>query len=189
MAELSLQHNQLFETTKRCTRCGQTKALAQFFNRSHNRKFGPSWCLECHRAWSMRPEIAAKRKANYGNRFSKDLSFRASSMARSVKHRAIQLSVPCDVTSEWVETRLRSGKCELTGLPFVISNARREIYSPSIDRVDSAAGYLQQNCRVVIWGVNAALNNWGLEAFAPVARSLIAILDRGRNGADNSGLC
>jgi hypothetical protein len=38
-----------------------------------------------------------------------------------------------------------------------------------VDRIDSTKGYVHGNVRVVLWGINAACNSWGHEAYEEIA--------------------
>ena len=61
----------------------------------------------------------------------------------------------CTLTVEWIEQRLLQGVCEVTGIAFERKGDRRP-FMPSIDRIDSSKGYTPENCRVVLWIINAA---------------------------------
>lgn len=67
-----------------------------------------------------------------------------------------------NLDEDWFSKRLKSGKCEITGLPMQSKpyqkDARgvRSFYSPSVDRIDNSQGYLKSNCRMVCWGFNLA---------------------------------
>lgn len=55
----------------------------------------------------------------------------------------------------WVQQRLKAGVCEITGIPFV-TDVPRHPFLPSLDRVDSSRGYVPDNCRAILWMLNAA---------------------------------
>jgi len=46
------------------------------------------------------------------------------------------------------------GYCEITGLPFSLDGGISP-YSPSLDRIDNTRGYVQDNCRYILNGINA----------------------------------
>ncbi len=54
------------------------------------------------------------------------------------------------------------GRCAVTGIDFTaeVVNGSRP-HSPSIDRIDSSAGYSLGNCRIVCLAANLAMNVWG----------------------------
>lgn len=62
-----------------------------------------------------------------------------------------------------IAARLATGKCELSGLPFNFQGSHGGWANPSIDRINSRDGYLYENVRIILQGLNAALGNWGEE--------------------------
>ena len=70
----------------------------------------------------------------------------------TAKYRAKKESLPFDLTHEWASARW-TGYCEMSGIQFVL-NKSRSSFSPTIDKVDSSLGYVQSNCRFVLFGVN-----------------------------------
>jgi hypothetical protein len=80
-----------------------------------------------------------------------------------------------NLSRSWAEERLRHGVCELTGIPFDLSNAdlkKRNWRSPSIDKIDPNGEYTVENCRMTIYGVNAMMNNWGVGPILEVADAI-----------------
>lgn len=65
------------------------------------------------------------------------------------------------------------GKCAVSGMPFTDAS-KRGPFSPSIDRIDSAKGYVQGNVRMVCLIANLAMNEWGYEALKSLAECIIA---------------
>lgn len=80
---------------------------------------------------------------------------------------------PADISDLW---RRSGGCCELSGLKFDLLNLRghrRRPFAPSIDRIDSTLGYTVQNCRLVVVILNLAINEFGEDVFAQVARAFL----------------
>jgi hypothetical protein len=104
------------------------------------------------------------------------MRFRARELVRAIGKRCRSAGLPFDLDIDWLTGRLESGRCELTGLEFdtVVSRKRGGPFSPSVDRIVPSAGYTKSNCRVVIFAVNAALSDWGLGVFIPIAEALVA---------------
>ena len=64
-------------------------------------------------------------------------------------------------------------RCEVSGLPFRLTESiNRPPFAPSIDRIHGPDGYTAPNCRLVCVAVNIAMNEWGAEAFADIARAV-----------------
>jgi len=78
-----------------------------------------------------------------------------------------------DVLALWARS---GGRCELTLIPFDLVNVdgfKRRPYAPSIDRIDGSKGYAPGNCRLVTVVANLAINEWGEDVFARVARAYL----------------
>jgi len=77
----------------------------------------------------------------------------------------------------WLMTQLQNQdyKCLLTGRKFqhYSEEFKRNPWCMSIDRIDSKLGYIESNCRVVCYAVNAAMNEWGESVFAEIANKYI----------------
>lgn len=78
----------------------------------------------------------------------------------------------CDLTREWIEERLSKGVCEMSGLPFEITQKRGK-NSPSVDRIVPGGPYTVENCRLVLWSVNQALCNYGEDYVLSVFASIL----------------
>jgi hypothetical protein len=76
----------------------------------------------------------------------------------------------------WVRERLERGACELSGLPFKLERGGRtgNPFGPSIDRIDCTKPYTEENCRVIVWALNAAFAEWGEDEFRLIARAWLA---------------
>lgn len=94
----------------------------------------------------------------------------------AAKGRAIKRNIPFDLTYEWGEKRW-TGFCELTGIPFSPRRgASSSIFSPSLDKIIPAKGYVQTNCRFILFGVNNLKHDGTDEEMYMVAKSLISHL-------------
>lgn len=149
----------LVEATKVCSKCKEPKTLSQF--NSHGNGRLASRCKQCrrveHRAWKQRNP--------------------ARRLWRSAVCASLTRGIECTLTLEWVEQKL-AGVCEVTGLPFVFDQGRHA-FMPSIDRIDSSKGHTPENCRAVLWIINAAKNDLGEDAFQSALRQVAeAMLER-----------
>jgi hypothetical protein len=96
------------------------------------------------------------------------------------KHNAKQRGLEFSLTLKWVEQRLQSGVCEVTGIAFVRGTSRHP-FLPSIDRIDSDKGYTPENCRVVLWIINAAKQALPEDDFQSALRQVAeAVVERFR---------
>ena len=98
-----------------------------------------------------------------------------------VKKRANKKNIECFSVKEFHEIINRSQeKCEMTDIQFTFEKKPgRHIWNPwmpSVDRIDSSKGYTLDNCRLVCWGVNNGLNQWGEEVFKKVCQKMVAKL-------------
>lgn len=90
----------------------------------------------------------------------------------NAKNRSLKKGFPFDLTREWCE-RVWTGKCAVTGLPFAFGTQTHFPFSPSIDRIDSALGYTQTNCRFVLFAINSLKGTGTDEQMLQIAQALI----------------
>jgi hypothetical protein len=84
--------------------------------------------------------------------------------------------IPFAITCDDIEALLceQNYHCAVTGIPLAMPERhKRKAFSPSIDRIIPALGYVPANLRIVGRMVNTAINDWGLEAFLEIARQSI----------------
>ncbi len=151
---------------KHCQRCDKTK-LAKAFASNKSRSDGrQQYCKDCTRQYGRRYYRAnAEKMAEIFDRsfakFYSTMKGRATHLLNNARARSSRMGLSFDLTREWVLERLNAGKCEVTGIPFVIATGqgrghRVNSFSPSIDRIDANGHYTQGNCRVVVWIYNRA---------------------------------
>lgn len=121
-----------------------------------------------------RPEVAARRKANFQRwkaehrehlrqrEAVRKLEKRAQCLVGTVRTRCHRRNLEFDLDPyiAEIQKRIDRGLCEVTGVPFDLSPGRK-FNSPSIDRIDPRKGYVYSNIRIVLNLVNAALGDWG----------------------------
>jgi hypothetical protein len=92
------------------------------------------------------------------------------------RHRAKKIGVPCDLTWEYVRDNW-TGKCALTGLPFVFVEEGRDQhispYSPSLDRIEPKKGYTIGNVRWVLNAINMFRSNNSDDVMLSIAKALL----------------
>ncbi len=100
---------------------------------------------------------------------------RAKDLIRHARERATKKGVPFNLDSYVlnIQQRINHGTCEVTGLPFNLEGGRTWD-SPSLDRIESSAGYLHSNIRVVCHAVNSAMGDWGEQKMVELALGVLA---------------
>lgn len=95
-------------------------------------------------------------------------------LLRAASDRARAKGLPFTLTEEWATTRW-TGRCEISGISFVVKNTGEpgpKFFSPSIDQIEAKAGYTPENCRFVLWAVNALKHDGSDEDMILVAKSI-----------------
>ena len=103
------------------------------------------------------------------------LEGKARTLYDGAKNRAKKDKLNFNLTVEHIINLMSLGVCQLTGIPFSyeLHSFRQNPKSPSLDKIDSSKGYTIENVRVVLWLVNAALQECSdLEAL-PILEALV----------------
>lgn len=95
-------------------------------------------------------------------------------LLRSAESRANKKKVPFALTTAWAVEKW-SAQCALTGLDFMLGQrgSGPKGLSPSIDRIKPEVGYTPDNCRFVIWAVNAFKHDGDDELMYQIAEALL----------------
>lgn len=97
---------------------------------------------------------------------------KANGLIRDAKKRG-----EVSISIEWLTKKLENGVCELTGLPFDMSNGDVNIpkaYAPSLDKIDATnKEYSEDNTRVVLFAVNCALGRFGDTTILPILEAMV----------------
>lgn len=80
--------------------------------------------------------------------------------------------VDFDLDHDWFRVRLAAGICQVSGLPFDLTAAKRVAASPSVDRIDPKGPYTKANCRLILWWINQAFSNMGEDYAFGVFRAI-----------------
>ena len=94
----------------------------------------------------------SKFSKNSQDRYA-SISGRSLALYNSSKRRAKKLNLEFDLSLARIEVSLMLGTCERTGLEFNLDPSDktwRNPFAPSIDRIDSFKGYVNQNIKVVV---------------------------------------
>lgn len=74
-----------------------------------------------------------------------------------------------------IETKIKTGFCEVTGIPFDLrapAKFEQNPYAPSLDRISGDAAYVKGNVRTVCLLYNCARNSHGDDALKLMLSSL-----------------
>lgn len=96
----------------------------------------------------------------------------AKHLHRELRGRAASRGLPFNLKLTYIEKVMEVGICEVSGLPFQYTE-RRGPFSMSIDKIKPELGYVSGNVRAVLWCVNAALGDWGLDVALPVFHAIV----------------
>jgi hypothetical protein len=73
----------------------------------------------------------------------------------AARARARKNGLAFSLDREWIDG-IWKGVCSVSGLAFEMGSVGGGFYSPSIDRIDPALGYVPENCRIVLLAYNRA---------------------------------
>lgn len=107
--------------------------------------------------WKARGRMTwAKMRAEAGSPTARHMKARYPwlSILNGCISRSKKNGRPCDIDREWCVERW-TGRCELTGIEFVLNTPKRDNCAPSIDQIEPGKGYTKDNCRFILWMLNA----------------------------------
>jgi hypothetical protein len=111
---------------------------------------------------------------------------RAGVLCRSAKRTAKLCGLEFNLTPTWIREKLEKGHCEVTGLPFDLTNRNMGVkgpgniqkYAPSLDRKDRTKGYTMENVQLVVWMYNVGKSTYTHEELIEFAHILLAAEQR-----------
>lgn len=95
----------------------------------------------------------------------------------ALKSRAKRRGLAFDLDSEWASSRW-TGNCELSGIPFVLDGTTRNPFTLSVDKIDPKKGYTKDNCRFILWALNAFKGESDDATMLKIARILVTNTSR-----------
>jgi len=173
--------SEIVDGMKVCKTCRKSKQVLCFQVIKNVKSGLRATCKEC-------VEVARKQRLDRPGRMEqrrargrRDASAwrqnnRGRALARDAIGRAASKGLPSTIDPEDIQSRVERGVCELTGLPFDLSQPKglkvRNWRSPSIDQIVPGAGYTKENVRVVLHGFNIMANTWGIGPILEVADAI-----------------
>ena len=144
-----------------CSDCGSVKPVSEFSLTGWKKTYR-SICKVCRNKTAR--ALHQMRKGSTATR--------ASKLTAAAKSRAALKGLPFDLTVQWVQEALDSGRCEATGIAFDLSS-NRGWNTPSLDQIEAGGGYTMDNTRVVLFGLNAACGTWGENRVIEMANAIM----------------
>jgi|688.fasta_scaffold213067_2 hypothetical protein len=161
-----------YEThTIECLHCGKSHTYVR------KRSFKKYCSHKCAVAYNSKLEHNRIIKSRFITEYY--IKFPHKRFLASTKSSAKKRNLVFDISEEWFKNKLEKGYCEITGLPIKTKAyeagkvGERSFYSPSIDRIDNAIGYVESNCRIVCWGLNMAKSKFTDRDLSALALSLV----------------
>jgi len=131
-----------------------------------------------------RKELNRKKREEWA--LANPIKYRARTLVNGAKSRIRKrkkeqnITIPFDLTYDWVEKKLLDGYCEVTGTKFFIKPySKRDDYisvhpfSPSLDQIAPSGGYTMDNVEVVCDQYNKMKGDRHITSAVKIARNLL----------------
>ena len=137
---------------------------------------------------TKRDEIKEAKRKKFEEYALKDpIKYRAGTLYHSAKQRAKNKDIPFTLTRQWVEDKLKKGKCEVTNIKFEIKKYSKagdydciHPHAPSLDQIEPSAGYTKENVQVVVDHFNKMRNDRDMESTVFLAKKIVSAHKRGK---------
>jgi hypothetical protein len=72
-----------------------------------------------------------------------------------------------NITKKWLKSQFKEqdGKCCYSHIKMIITNKKRCLFKPSIERIDCSRPYTKGNCVLVLFGINMGRNAFPLKDY------------------------
>ena len=145
-----------------CSECGKVYQLnKKYFSKGHG-KFR-TVCRDC---------INKHNKLMYNLKYDtiEGVLFLRCKRARE---RARYKNMEFDITPEFLLElwNCQGGKCFYSGLQMTYD--RNDLYTVSVDRIDSNKGYTKKNVVLTCWSVNSMKNSYKYEEFIALCKAVV----------------
>jgi len=157
---------------KCCSRCGQAKLLDQFYDRKDSKDRKRSDCIECTKKHRFIPSAEQVAKWQAAEKERNKIVPRKT-LAGARRQAALRDAVHV-TTDELVDLwRSQDGRCAVTGIKMEWGTQVTTPYSMSIDKIDPAREYTNDNIRLVCYQVNVFKNRWNDEQMYEMAVAVV----------------
>ncbi len=134
------------QVQSKCILCRRATAREDY-----RRKVAEDPTYRARKAEQKRRRRAAGYRYDY--RTVSPIDYYCTAMLSSARRTAKRKNLDFSLTPAWLKARLQQGLCAATGLPLDFSapnGSNCNPRAPSIDRIDSTAGYTPENCQLVM---------------------------------------
>ena len=119
--------------------------------------------------------LAGKRAEPYDGIQRQRIETALVQSLRGARGRARKKGLDFNLDLDWLLTKLENQnfRCAITGLKFFehySGPALLSPYTPSIDRIEATKGYTKDNVRIVTFGANTMLHDWGDDVLKKFSR-------------------
>ena len=171
----------LTKTGKNCTKCSEEKPIGEFYTTGKTAdgytKYN-SWCKKC-----ISNKQATYHKRTWGANKLQYTAFKRTKTARSylqyLRSKAIQRRKGEEVLSlDALELlwNTQKGICAITGWPMTMELANGVVHTNcSIDRINSAEGYIVGNVQLVCRAANVAKNALSQNEFLSLCVAVVEL--------------
>lgn len=159
---------------KKCGKCGNTYPLTlDYFHKNKSKKDGfQSYCKTCNIEYyykyskneENRDRIVKLSKKHHRLEHSSIESLlhkRFVSARTRARNKKMEFNIPEEYLCELWDNQ--DGKCYYSGLSMTYD--RNDLYTVSIDRIDSSKGYIIGNVALTCWAINNMKNSHTIEEF------------------------
>ena len=167
----------IVDGVKLCTKCTVVKPLSQFYTTGKTVSGAPkynSWCKPC-----ISVKAASYHKKTWGPERLQFTAFKRTKSVRAylsyLRAKALRRGGEC-VSTDALETLWYSqrGCCALTQWPMTLELGRGVVPTNcSIDRVNSALGYVPGNVQLVCRAANVAKSDLSVSDFLQLCRAVV----------------
>jgi hypothetical protein len=154
-----------------CSKCQNDKPENAFYHYSYVTTYV---CKQCKREASLKllDNPNRKRYKTKNSTYRQHTNFKkiykayhsAKKRAKN-KNREFDISID-DLINLWDS---QQGRCVLSGEKF---HEEHGAYSASLDRIDSKKGYTKGNIRFILFALNSALLDYGIETYLDIAEAV-----------------
>ncbi len=159
----------LMVKVRTCRTCKTEQPYSEYYvNSKGGRRNSCKTCVQAAERLRKRSEPEAVSDRYKAWRLEK----RGFALVNVAKNRAKTKGLPFNLDPQEVQKVIDSGKCQVTGIEFDLTEPRAW-NAPSLDQIVPGAGYTKANVRVVLYALNVMANTWGHSKITQIASAIL----------------